>query len=57
MFRIVEPSSSVQAVEDELRSVIARAHQGDVESLPRLRQLLDNRPEIWNVNGDVAAHA
>jgi hypothetical protein len=57
VIQIVEPSSSIQAVEDEVRSVLARAREGDVESLPRLRDLLDNHPEIWTVYGDVAAHA
>ena len=57
MFQVVEPEGPIQAVEDEIRSVLTRARDGDVEALPRLRELLDHHPQIWAVYGDAASHA
>jgi hypothetical protein len=57
VFQVVEPESPIQAVEAEIRTVLTRARDGDVEALPRLRELLDHHPEIWAVYGDAAFHA
>jgi hypothetical protein len=57
VFGIVEPSSSIQAVEDKIRTMLTRARQGEIEALPLLRELLDHHPEIWSVYGDAAFHA
>ena len=50
----VDPAQAVQA---ELREVFERARRGDLDALPRLRELLDDRPELWPSYGDVAKHA
>jgi hypothetical protein len=57
VFHVVEPECPIQSVEDEIRTVLTRARDGDVEALPRLRELLDHHPEIWAVYGDAAFHA
>jgi hypothetical protein len=41
----------------EIRAVVARAKQGDVAALPRLRELLDAHPALWTRYGDLAAQA
>jgi hypothetical protein len=41
----------------ELRDVFELARRGDTAVLPRLRELLDERPEVWVVYGDIGAHA
>src|SRR5208283_4769473 len=38
----------------ELRALVKQAEAGDATVLPRLRQLLDEHPEIWHHVGDVA---
>lgn len=38
----------------ELRTLVKQAEADDETALPRLRQLLDNHPEIWHHVGDVA---
>jgi hypothetical protein len=50
----VDPAEAVQV---ELREVFDRARRGDLDALPRLRELLDDRPELWQSYGDVAKHA
>jgi hypothetical protein len=50
----VDPAEAVQV---ELREVFDQARQGDLEALSRLRELLDDRPELWQPYGDVAKHA
>jgi hypothetical protein len=50
----VDPAEAVQV---ELREVFDRARRGDLNALPRLRELLDDRPELWRSYGDVAKHA
>jgi hypothetical protein len=57
VFQLVEQESPIQAVEAEIRTALTRARDGDVEVLPRLRELLDHHPEIWSVYGDAAFHA
>jgi hypothetical protein len=37
----------------ELKSLVARAQQGDVTLLPRIRQILDEHVEIWQRLGDL----
>ncbi len=41
----------------EARQLLDRAGRGDDTCLPELRQLLDERPEIWRTLGDLARHA
>lgn len=41
------------AVGAELRSLVQKAQAGDVSVLPRLRQILDTHPEIWQHGGDL----
>jgi hypothetical protein len=43
--------------QEQLRELVRRAHEGDAGVLPRLRRLLDERPEIWEQAGDLARHA
>ena len=38
---------------DRLRTIVAEAKQGKAEALPRLRQRLDDHPEIWRHYGDL----
>jgi hypothetical protein len=42
---------------NEIRAVVARAKQGDTAVLPRLRELLDGHPILWQRYGDLAAQA
>jgi hypothetical protein len=37
----------------ELRALVQRAKGGDVAALPRLREILDNYPEVWEHAGDL----
>jgi hypothetical protein len=46
-----------EPVRDELVHLLERARQGDDSVLPRLREVLDNRPELWRHFGDLAFHA
>jgi hypothetical protein len=50
----IDPAEAAQV---ELREVFDRARRGDLEALPRLRELLEDRPELWQSYGDVARHA
>jgi len=43
-------------VVDELRWFLDRARQGDDSVLPKLREILDTRPELWQYYGDLALH-
>jgi hypothetical protein len=43
--------------ESEIRGLLDRANQGDSESLPQLRAVLDAHPEIWQAATDLAGHA
>jgi hypothetical protein len=43
--------------QEQLRDLVRRAHEGDAGVLPRLRRLLDERPELWEQAGDLARHA
>jgi hypothetical protein len=47
-----EPAAAV-----ELRELVRRAQAGDPAALPRIRQVLDERPEVWQHAGDLAALA
>jgi hypothetical protein len=42
---------------ERLAELVARAEIGDEAVLPRLREFLDLRPEIWESAGDVAQRA
>lgn len=37
----------------ELKGLVERAKSGDVTALPRLRELLDQHPEVWQHVGDL----
>ena len=37
----------------EIRTLVQRARRGDAGVLPRLRQILDEHPEVWQVLGDL----
>jgi hypothetical protein len=43
--------------QEQIRELVRRAHDGDAGVLPRLRRLLDGRPEVWRQAGDLARHA
>jgi hypothetical protein len=43
--------------EAEFSRLVAHANAGDSGAMVKLRELLDNRPEIWQRVGDLAAHA
>jgi hypothetical protein len=42
---------------NEIRLVIGRAKKGDTAALPRLRELLDTHPILWQRYGDLASQA
>jgi hypothetical protein len=44
-------------VVEDLNSLVKRAREGDETALPKLRELLDTRPELWQYFGNIAAHA
>jgi hypothetical protein len=46
----VQPES---AAAEELKALVARAKQGDVSVLPRLREVLDQHEEVWKHVGDL----
>jgi hypothetical protein len=51
LFRIpTEPPVAV-----ELRTLVQRAQAGDAGALPRIRQILEAHPEVWQTVGDLAA--
>src|SRR5262249_41291077 len=41
----------------ELRTLVKSAQGGDPSALPRIREILDQRPEVWRHVGDLAALA
>ena len=41
---------------DHLAELVQRAQQGDASVVPQLRELLEQRPELWQRLGDVAGH-
>jgi hypothetical protein len=41
----------------ELRALVVRAQGGDATALPRIRDILDERPEVWQHLGDLSAVA
>ena len=54
-----EPSkvSPEPPVTVELRTLVQRAQGGDATALPRIRQVLDEYPEVWQRVGDLSALA
>jgi len=44
-------------VVEDLDWLVQQARQGDEEVLPRLRDMLDTRPELWQHFGNLAGHA
>lgn len=51
------PPPTETADQDVFRALVKRANSGDRDALVRLRQVLDEHPEIWDEVGDLAAHA
>jgi hypothetical protein len=49
------PSEPPVAV--ELRALVQSAQAGEASALPRIRQILDEHPEVWRYVGDLAALA
>ena len=49
-----EPSKESKPL--TLQGLVDAANRGDAASLKRLRQVLDERPEIWRRAGDLASH-
>jgi hypothetical protein len=43
--------------EGDPRELLGRAERGDRSTLPELRRLLDDNPQVWRRLGDLAAHA
>jgi hypothetical protein len=41
---------------EEIQRLLLRAQEGDTTALPELRDLLENRPELWKQLGDLVAH-
>jgi hypothetical protein len=41
----------------ELRALVQAAQAGDPSALPRIREILDQRPEVWHHVGDLATLA
>src|SRR5262245_46683632 len=41
----------------ELQGIVAKAKSGDETVLPRLRELLDAHPRIWQTYGDLGTQA
>src|SRR4051794_11835823 len=41
----------------ELRALVQQAQGGDPTALPRIRQILDDHPEVWQHLGDLSALA
>src|SRR3954449_2279906 len=41
----------------ELRALVQQAQGGDPTALPRIREILDEHPEIWQHLGDLSALA
>jgi hypothetical protein len=50
-------SESTRPAREELQLLVARARNGDPEVLPRLRAILDERPELWRHGADLAGYA
>jgi hypothetical protein len=57
MIKPSHPELDPPSAEVEIRALLQRARQGDLEVLPRLRHLLDHSPELWEHYGDLSAHA
>jgi hypothetical protein len=49
--------SSEPGVAAELKDLVRRAQGGDTSALPRMREIIDAHPEIWQFVGDVAGLA
>jgi hypothetical protein len=41
----------------EMKALVDRAREGDLEVLPQLREFLDGHPEVWEHCGDIGRHA
>ena len=56
MGEIYSNKTTEQIVIEQISSVVRDAKRGEAGVLPRLRQLLDDHPEIWRHYGDLSAH-
>jgi hypothetical protein len=50
-------SSAADPIQAEIQAVLLRAQKGDVSVLPRLREILDANPAIWQRYGDLGLHS
>jgi hypothetical protein len=50
-------ATAAQAATQELKALLARAEQGDLTVLGKLREALDNHPEIWQHYGSICGQA
>jgi hypothetical protein len=51
------PNPTLPLPARELEALVQRAQAGDAGALPRIRQILDAHPEVWEHVGDLAALA
>ena len=54
---MVDMSKVVSTYSKDVPELLIRASSGDVTVLAELRSLLETKPEIWKVAGDLAKHA
>jgi hypothetical protein len=57
MLKVVDSETGQSSFDEESSHVLALAHRGDSAILPQLKELLDDRPDLWRWAGDLAAHA
>lgn len=50
------PAAAPLPTSDEFTQLVALANRGEATALTRLRDLLNDHPEIWQKVGDLAAH-
>src|SRR5262245_34372122 len=56
MAGVTEPMKGEAPYTEELRRLLERAQKGDTGVLPQLRELLENRPALWQRLGDLTGH-
>jgi hypothetical protein len=50
-------ATAAQAATEDLKRLLARAEHGDLAVLGKLREALDNHPEIWEHYGNISSQA
>src|SRR5262245_19103886 len=56
MAGVTEPIPGEVPYTEAMRSLLQRGQQGDASVLPQLRELLDERPELWQRLGNLTGH-